>query len=873
MTRHLQPDSPGSPATLSGNLFVPFHLYTNPSAHGPVPVHGGLCLPKGLTVQAEDARVFVKDWSTRAQTRVLSRWSDGSIRWLTASWTAEPGLADEECQLQIDSRQLPLDSVSQKSRITLRRFGNRFCIQQSDPSPNRVQHTEFDITPCLLGSDSTTLELEFGDLQTEISGPVRSVFAVEARVSAVPGVTLLLRFEVWPESGHVRLQHRLRNSRRARHSGGLWDLGDSGSFLFSGLEFKSVLHTCNPTVVRWKTQPTTDARMQFAESRLTITQFGSGGPAWASSIHMSADGRSSVTRRGYEAVFESGTTRGYQAAPVLALLADDCSLSVTVPEFREKFPTSISVESGVLTIGAFPAIPGTDYELQGGEQSTQEIWFCTSAVDERLRHSMHDANMLQPADWIREAGVFDWFPGELSDSSKPTCSDRYQNWLTEASTGTRNIESRRNTIDEFGWRHFGEVPADHEQTHYAGKNTIVSHYNNQFDLLYGAILNGIASGDNRWRHVFAPLARHVMDIDIYHTAEDRQNFNGGLFWHTDHEVDARSATHRTYSRHNTQDGSDYGGGPGSEHNYTTGLLTYYYLTGDPEAAASVQSLADWVIAMDDGRGTVFALLDDGPTGSATATVTADYHGPGRASGNSINALLDAWELTTHDKYLQKAEDLIQRVAHPEQDLNALDLLDAEFRWSYTVALTAMGRYLNKMSDAGRQGTMYDYVRRTLQHYGNWMLEHERPTLSQPDRLAHVTEAWAAQEFRKANVLRIAASCCDHRTRSNRMRDKANDLNDAAWHDLYEFGDKHLTARCWSIIMTEGLRDVFHRRHRNYEMPPATDKCETGPWSMFVPQTTRVRQKLKSPPKLLSLIPRLLDPSRWAQTFDALRRRM
>ena len=49
--------------------------------------------------------------------------------------------------------------------------------------------------------------------------------------------------------------------------------------------------------------------------------------------------------------------------------------------------------------------------------------------------------------------------------------------------------------------------------------------------------------------------------------------------------------------------------------------------------------------MDDDTGTLFALLDDGPTGLASSTAQEDYHGPGRGCGNSVNALLDGWLVT------------------------------------------------------------------------------------------------------------------------------------------------------------------------------------------------------------------------------------
>src|SRR5205085_1892300 len=140
-----------------------------------------------------------------------------------------------------------------------------------------------------------------------------------------------------------------------------------------------------------------------------------------------------------------------------------------------------------------------------------------------------------------------------------------------------------------------------------------------YDVVLGTLVHYLRTGDERWLAIFAPLARHVIDIDIYHTSEDRAAYNGGLFWHTDHYRDAATGTHRCYSRANQQPDRPYGGGPCNEHNYTTGLLHYYYLTGDPLAREAVLSLADWVVGMDDGRQTVFGIVDEGPTGRASST--------------------------------------------------------------------------------------------------------------------------------------------------------------------------------------------------------------------------------------------------------------
>ena len=139
---------------------------------------------------------------------------------------------------------------------------------------------------------------------------------------------------------------------------------------------------------------------------------------------------------------------------------------------------------------------------------------------------------------------------------------------------------------------------DHEAVNHKGPAALVSHYNNQYDFIYGAFVHFLRTRDPRWHQLMVEAARHTIDIDIYHTDQDKAAYNGGLFWHTDHYKDAASCTHRTYSRQNG--GSGYGGGPSNEHNYTSGLLHYYYLTGDPEARLAVLELSKWVVDMDDG---------------------------------------------------------------------------------------------------------------------------------------------------------------------------------------------------------------------------------------------------------------------------------
>jgi hypothetical protein len=331
-----------------------------------------------------------------------------------------------------------------------------------------------------------------------------------------------------------------------------------------------------------------------------------------------------------------------------------------------------------------------------------------------------------------------------------------------------------------------------------------------------------------------------------------------LFWFTDHYLSAQTATHRTYSKKNApRNRSDYGGGPGSEHNFTTGLTLHYLVTGNPDARKAVLGLADWVIAMEDGGRTILGIVDDGPTGLATA----GYAKPGRGGANSINALLDAWLLTRDGRYLEFSEGLIRRCVHPLDDVAQYDLLDIEVQWSYTMFVSSLAKYLRCKEEAEQLDVMYQYARQTLVKFGKWMLDNELPYFDQLEKLEYPTEVWAAQELRKANAIRLAARYVEGPI-SIRMLRRGDELGDRAWHDLFRF-DTRTTARTIAIVMVEGLRDCV-LRNRGDDRPPHV------PWVVnfsnrqpFVPQRERIKSMFRSPRSWLVTASRLANPIRWA----------
>jgi hypothetical protein len=319
----------------------------------------------------------------------------------------------------------------------------------------------------------------------------------------------------------------------------------------------------------------------------------------------------------------------------------------------------------------------------------------------------------------------------------------------------------------------------------------------------------------------------VADIDVYHTDRDKAAYNHGLFWHTVHYVDAGRATHRSYPR------GTCGGGPSSEHNYTTGLLLHHFLTGDPISRETVLELARWTIDMDDGRKTVFRWLARGATGLASATGSMAYHGPGRGPGNAINTLLDAHQLTGDGRYLEKADELIRRCIHPGDDIDARALLDAERRWYYTVFLQALGKYL----DHG--GPMEAYARESLLAYARWMAAHERPTLSHPEILEYPTETWAAQDMRKCEVFDWAARWAAGEEERERFRERAGFFFDYVTRALAGMETRTL-ARPVILLLSYGWRRGTLAASPG---PAAAGAPDFGAPAAFVPQKARAKKRL------------------------------
>jgi hypothetical protein len=777
---------------------------------------------------------------------VLDRWSDGSVRWLLLDIQADVEAGrPRPLALRIDPdregrdaamaasaiHELSVNTIDGGLEVSTGRGQFRFVSGRPFP----FSQVRIDAGDAIDASASAfqiaiagrVVPFMIGGVALQEAGPVRveiDLRAVPAPGSDASGLEVFGRIELFVDSAAARVQITIRNPRRARHPRGQWALGDAGSMPIESAELKlTTVHE----IASVRAALEAGSSLQPFDLPFTVHQESSGGSCWQSPAHRNRHGVVALRFRGYRVVAGEASQTGLRATPIVVADAGPAPIAVAVPQFWQQFPRSVAVDARTITIGFFPRDAADRYELQGGEQKTHHavVAFASDPVSELPLAWCHDPVRVYPSpEWCCSTGAVS---GLVPAAEDPHAA--YLNLVALALDPAQGFAAKRERFDEYGWRHFGDLPADHESAFQADDRPFISHYNNQYDAIAGFAMHFLRTGNPGWWQLMDDLARHVRDIDIYRTREDKAAYNGGLFWHTYHYVDAGTSTHRTYPT-----GITAGGGPSAEHNYTVGLLLHYFLTGQRASRDAVVGLGRWVVDMDDGRQSPFRWLVSGPTGLASATGSLAYHGPGRGAANSIVACLTAHRLTAAATFAEKADELIRRCIHPADNLAARNLLDTERRWYYTVFLQALGSYLHEKAEREQFDEMFAYARASLLHYARWMAAHEVPYLDRPEVLEYPTETWAAQDLRKAEVLWWAAGHAGAEERDVFLK-RAGFFFDNAVRTLSASPTRHFT-RPLVLLLSNGIRAGWVARMGPLPVPMrASVSVDHGSPASFEPQ--------------------------------------
>lgn len=821
------------------------------AADGTGPVTCGLPWPRGAL--REPIRLGLCDGQGQPlplQARVLDRWSDGSVRWVLLDWQAYPAAGPYRLSVSAGTPLLPANAVTIVSRegaLTVATGAAQFECGTGNAFPFRaVRVGAGEILD--MARSRFAVEDENGQLfvprittvQVEEAGPVRATVHLQGDLASAAGASLAdlnVRLHFFAGSAAVRFELTIRNPRNADHPGGLWDLGNGGSIYLRDAALTIALPPGTGTATL-RCSPECGAAFENMEAPLELYQDSSGGENWRGSNHLNRKHIVPTTFRGYRLKAGGSERSGLRATPAVALTAGSQTLAVTVPCFWQNFPMAVEAAADALVLRLFPHQYADVHEIQAGEQKTYSFTMlfgaAADAVEPALRWFREPPLVAAAPDWYCASGALPYLTPKSTDPNTG-----YLQLVDAAIEGADTFDHKREVIDEYGWRHFGDIYGDHEAVFHKGPTPLVSHYNNQYDPIAGFAYQFVRSGDGRWFRHMDELAAHVRDIDIYHTSRDKAAYNNGLFWHTFHYVDADTGTHRSYPKA----ARVCGGGPANEQNYATGLMLHYFLTGNAASRSAALGLAQWVIDMDDGRKTVFRWLAGGNTGLASSSRTAAYHGPGRGGANSIAALVDGHRLSNEAQYLAKAEQLLRRCIHPADNVPARNLLDAENRWFYTMFLQSVGRYLDYKTERGEVDRMYAYAQASLLHYVRWMAENEYPYLEKPEILEYPTETWVAQDMRKSEIFKYAAKHSSGEERT-RFLERSEFFFRYAVEKLSTMPTRTL-ARPVVLLLSYGYMHAYFQKNPDESAPrPAPPVADFGAPEQFVPQKVRALKRFK-----------------------------
>jgi hypothetical protein len=787
--------------------------------------------PKQLSVITATDDKAEKPKKIDAICHIVSYWPDNSLKWikLTYQYCKQPQL-----YLNIEKRQAdtsgvlpqklignadPIDNYSYNggaNTLTLSLANNQLEMLNAEGDAILSLHAD-DIKLTDSTGQPVTSDFSQANVAEHTNLKNHSSSAITVVVDGVFSETLVqfqLIIDWLVPFDLIKFHLQIHNTNRAIHQGGQWDLGDDGSFNFKALNIE--LNTTQKSLKEHCTLTDVHNNQGFIGDSIFCEQFSSGGVNWQSPVHVNHNNTLDINKNGY--VLNDGQIdhTGLRCQPVVALKNN---LAITLNKFWQNFPKSLKVKDNVVSLGLFPATHYL-YELQGGEKKTHSFWISLDSSKNDLTTSQNVNRGTIAWDWISQCHLYPFIEKEKAKENAALGSLQAITDLgIENSSG---FIAKREKLDEYGWRHFGELYADHETADYDGEDIFVSHYNNQYDPIYGFLRQYLTTGNTKWFELADDLATHVKDIDIYHTSLDKNEYNGGLFWHTDHYLQAFTSSHRSYSKHQASNAyQDHagGGGPGGQHCYTTGLYLHYCLTGNQSSKEAVITLSKWITQVYEGSDTCLELLlafKNRHVAGYKNHFTGQYP-LDRGIANYVNALLDSFELTQQQAYLTQVQNILSNTIHPNEDLTHRGLEDIEGTWFYTVLLQALCRYLQVKESRHEFDQHFYYCRDCLLHFADWMLIHEYPYLEKPDILEYPNDTWTAQDLRKAHVL--AAANYYSPDKKNQYMAKAQFFQQYVADKLNQADTKTYTRILVLVMQNQGALEAFQTKQPSITFAP------------------------------------------------------
>jgi hypothetical protein len=525
------------------------------------PITVGVPFPSGMVPDA--TRLVITDDSGRGtpvQTRVLSRWQDGSVRWALLDW--QTGL-----------------EAGQKRRFRVAP-GVPVAGAQTVKVHNRDDRIDIDTGPLQF----SVPKHRFAWLQQArlngvdmLSGPVVSFFNIDGRRidGQVPTAVTVT------EAGPLRVRLEIRG-----HYAASFDYVVRID-AFANQPFVRVLHSFE----QHSPEVYTMVRQIGATVPLALHET----PWYRAGRENAPEFSGKLTAAGFSLLQEdnenllvAGAGRAGRAAGWVDAGDEKHGVAVAARFFWEQYPQSFRVETNSIT-----------YNLWAPEAPPAKIGMGAGKTHEVLLHFHDKKPPPQVTLTALTEPVLAWVDpnwtvasGALRNSVAPAPATK--DFLNEVAAGYRRY---LNGADRERWDDSGQVrcpdPAHERPRHgfygmlnwgdwnFRGYHDTTKGCdawgNLEYDMTQVLALAYAATGNPGYHEGMVAAARHFMDVDRIHYQHDRPSWIG-----MNHP---KNPLHFTFEL----------GGVDLGHTWTEGLLSYYYLTGDERALEAARGIADYLV--------------------------------------------------------------------------------------------------------------------------------------------------------------------------------------------------------------------------------------------------------------------------------------
>lgn len=630
-------------------------------------VEGGMPFPKGELQDAKRIRLRdSKGDEIPVQTRVLSEWPDGSVRWLFLNF--EDGFApwqgngyfldygigvnkiDTQSPLRVreDADAVEVDTGALRavlSRETFFLFEKVFVDENADgvfedtekrlsEAQLRLKFKEEEFRTDLSKMDYT--------LKVEESGPLRAVVRAEGWFKSPSGKKFckaVVRYTFYQGKSHVKIAHTLiytgYPANRVNASYARLKLPENEPVGMFGIRLPM------------KT-PAGDPAPAIRLGRVQARPFDVN-PGVPVRLHQKS-GEFSTLKAGEEVFENPGTFGGW-----IDVSSGARGLAVSVRRFRENYPKGLGYDpaSNTLDVDLWPEEQGeldlsTTEKALGPGAGAEGSAFGLAKTHELLLY-FHRGDPVETAErvqsfsrrllirnnpfWVDATGVLGRLYPEDSRYQKQekmlgdlfAWADRHprmSGWYGMVNFGDTLTEWRdrdeTREYGDFGWHPFGRWGwANNEGT---GTHS-------------GALLQFVRTGQWKYFDFGENLARHLFDIDTihYNTVKEDPRLRNVL----------NEAMSQPGSMHASN--GDHWGGRSDQPGYSSvfGILLYYYLTGDERAWESVQETGEFYLRER------FTYVDQPDTA------------PGRGLANALWGSVLLYQVRWDERYKNLADKLIE----------------------------------------------------------------------------------------------------------------------------------------------------------------------------------------------------------------------